>query len=184
MIENFERSINLIIYLSKYFVVNNTSLWTSITGFEILVFLPLVIFFFIQFIKAYNLKLLRYVSISGSFVVLIISLINVYTLVVNNTLQQELPFRYLSKYFTFYEGIDYLVIVYDSTTIFLTITAFITFICNVTALTKSYHKYKLMVSLFFILEFLAFHFFITGNLLFVYIYFEATVIPTFILIGL
>lgn len=162
------------------------NLWNCIIGhsLEILIFLPLIIFFFIQFIKIYNLKFLRYVSLFGSFIILFISLINVYLLIINKNFQQELPFRYFVNYFSFYNGIDYLVVVYDSTLVFLIIIAFITFVCNIIALTKNYYKYKLMISLFFILEFLSFHFFVTGNLLFLYIYFEATIIPTFILIGL
>lgn len=173
----------------KIFFENNLeffNIWNYIIeySFEILIFLPLVVFFLIQFIKIYNLKFLRYISLFGSFIIFFFSLINMYLLIISKNLQQELPFRYFANYFTFYSGIDYLVIIYDSTLVFLVITAFITFICNVIALTKNYYKYKLLISLFFILEFLSFHFFITGNLLFLYIYFEATIIPTFILIGL
>jgi len=158
------------------------------TLFLFLLFFPLITTFFILIIselktikfykKDYNV--INLISIySASFCFLLAIYISLFSLQQDTLLLQ---YAFDLKYFpflnlTFSLGFDALSLSYIS------LTAFLIFICVLISYNKIKENYKLFFSLLFFIEFLLFIVFSTMDLLCFYIFFESLLIPFFILIG-
>lgn len=86
--------------------------------------------------------------------------------------------------FEIYAGINYSYQIFNSTLLMLIIIALITFICSCLAVEKTYRNLHTQLILYLVLECFAFNFFLSGNLFFVYFFFEISIIPIFIIIGI
>lgn len=151
---------------------------------ETLFLLPLFSVFVLLFINPNKLLILQKFGTYISFTILIYSIISAFVTLLNNYKYNYFYFKHIYNYYSICTGIDYLIILYDSTFFFIILITFITFVCVLISLNRNLYHYKLLLIFFFTLEFLSIQFFSTNNLLFLYFYFEASIIPTFIIIGL
>jgi len=156
---------------------------------EILFSAPFISFIIIQlFCKKNEIKKIKKISLVFSWFILIHSINVTFNLFIKNKplLNEDtinFSFKYLNYYYNLFDGIDYIVLLFDTNLIFIILVSLITFSCILISWSREVYHYKLLVSIFFLLEFFAIQFFSVYNLFFVYVYFEATIIPTLILIG-
>lgn len=158
-----------------------------ILSINFLFFFPIFIILIIYLIPKQNIYDLNCISIIGSFFMLISSTLITFNYIWPTQIKYYFKYNNIEQTITFfnlYPGLDYTIQIYDSTLLFIILITLITFICNLLSLNTDIKNYQFIISLYFILEYLSIQFFTSGNLFFLFMYYEGTVIPTFILIGL
>ena len=147
----------------------------------LLLILPIVIISILMLIKNENLKILVNISLIGSFILLIQSLI--------------LYFYYDNSIITYYEfiynfnylpnlNLNYKIGLDGISILFIILSNFLLPICILIGYNSIYYRYKEFIIILYLINFFLINLFCSINLFFFYIFFEAVLIPMFILIGI
>lgn len=172
---------SLTVKLSNFsvFFINNILIYT-------IFYIPIILLFLLFIIPKKNIILIRDVSLIGTFYIFILTifimvLYNISSFTTNTSIFQ---FHYVSDTIYYLFNIKYVLGVDGISILLNVLTALLIPLCILVNINTIKYRLKEFIILLVILEILLLNTFSVLNIIFFYIFFEAILIPMFIMIGI
>lgn len=154
----------------------------------LLIYLPLIVIFIIIIIPSNNILLLKKVSFWGTTLIFLLSLIlllgvNIIGINNANVNYSFFDFQIFSS-LTYLFNIQYLIGIDGISILLIVLTTFLIPICVLINISSIRYRFKEYILMLLLLEVLLINTFSVLNIVFFYIFFEAVLIPMFIIIGI
>ena len=155
---------------------------------SILVYLPVLLGFVIILVPSYKINLLKKISFWGTTLIFLISLLlllgtNIIGINVTNTSNSFFDFQILSS-LVYLFNIQYLIGIDGISILLIILITFLIPLCILINISSIRYRFKEYVLMLILLEILLINTFSVLNIFFFYIFFEAVLIPMFIIIGI